>query len=59
MRVDQGASLAAGDIAEEKILEERRFNRAGLTDEVDVLAAIGMSKRKRFCTAPYVAVSHD
>ena len=57
--VNQGAAKTICNIAQEEILEERGFASAGLAYEIDVLAAVGMSKRKRFCPAPNFAIPQD
>lgn len=57
--IDQSASLPIFDVAYKKIFEQGGFARAGLANEVDMLAAVGVSKKKRLCAAPNIALSHD
>jgi hypothetical protein len=42
VRVNQGDAVALNNILYRHIFEERRFSRAGLADDVHMLAAVGL-----------------
>ena len=45
VRVDDAHALALADVLEDEVSQERGLARAGLADDVDVLAAVDAHRR--------------
>ena len=57
VRIDDADAMPERDVLEDEIAKQRRFTRAGLSDDVDVLPLVGSGYAKGLGLCPAFALS--